>query len=172
MLTKTLSAALFGMDGIPVTIETNVTDKLPRYEVVGLPDNAVKESNERIYNAVISSGFKFPYGSIVINLAPADIKKTGSSFDLAILVGIMSAARVIKGDVCDKCFIGELSLSGEIRSVRGALCMCTAARNGGAKDIFVPRGNAAEASIVDGINVYPVDNVSELISVLNEEKKN
>ena len=171
MLTKTLSAALFGMDGIPVTIETNVTDKLPRYEVVGLPDNAVKESNERIYNAVISSGFKFPYGSIVINLAPADIKKTGSSFDLAILVGIMSAARVIKGDVCDKCFIGELSLSGEIRSVRGALCMCTAARNGGAKDIFVPRGNAAEASIVDGINVYPVDNVSELISVLNEEKK-
>lgn len=171
MLTKTMSAALFGMDGIPVTIETNVTDKLPRYEVVGLPDNAVKESNERIYNAVISSGFKFPYGSIVINLAPADIKKTGSSFDLAILVGIMSAARVIKGDVCDKCFIGELSLSGEIRSVRGALCMCTAARNGGAKDIFVPRGNAAEASIVDGINVYPVDNVSELISVLNEEKK-
>jgi len=115
MLTKTYSAALFGVDGILVTIETKFDDKLPKYEVVGLPDNSVKESNERIYNAIVSSGFKFPYGAIVINLAPADIKKTGSAFDLAMLVGILSAGRVIKGEVSDKCFIKSQTVSSSLR---------------------------------------------------------
>ena len=151
MLTKTYSAALFGVDGILVTIETKFDDKLPKYEVVGLPDNSVKESNERIYSAIVSSGLKFPYGAIVINLAPADIKKTGSAFDLAMLVGILSAGRVIKGDVSDKCFIGELSLSGEVRGVRGVLCMCIAAARSGIKKVYVPAENAAEASAVAGI---------------------
>lgn len=167
MLTKTYSAALFGVDGIPVTIETKFDDKLPKYEIVGLPDNAVKEANERIYNAIVSSGFKFPYGSIVINLAPADIKKTGSSFDLALLVGIMSAGRIIKTDVSDKCFLGELSLSGEVRPVRGVLCMCIAAAKNGIKSVWVPAENAAEASAVAGIDVYAVKNVAELVSMLN-----
>ncbi len=167
MLTTTYSAALFGVDGFPVTIETIFEDKLPKYEVVGLPDNSVKESNERIYNAIVSSGFKFPYGSIVINLAPADIKKTGSSFDLAMLVGILSAARTIKTDISDKCFLGELSLSGEVRPVRGALGMCLAARRKGLKSVYVPAANAAEASAVEGIDVYPVENVAELVPLLN-----
>ena len=167
MLTKTYSAALFGVDGILVTIETKFDDKLPKYEVVGLPDNSVKESNERIYNAIVSSGLKFPYGAIVINLAPADIKKTGSAFDLAMLVGILSAGRVVKGDVSDKCFIGELSLSGEVRGVRGVLCMCIAARNAGIKKLYVPAANAAEASAVEGIEVYAISNVKELVSHLN-----
>lgn len=167
MLTKTYSAALFGVDGILVTIETKFDDKLPKYEVVGLPDNSVKESNERIYNAIVSSGLKFPYGAIVINLAPADIKKTGSAFDLAMLVGILSAGRVIKGDVSDKCFIGELSLSGEVRGVRGVLCMCIAARNAGIKKVYVPRTNAAEASAVEGVEVYAIDDVKTLVSHLN-----
>lgn len=167
MLTKTYSAALFGVDGILVTIETKFDDKLPKYEVVGLPDNSVRESNERIYNAIVSSGLKFPYGAIVINLAPADIKKTGSAFDLAMLVGILSAGRVIKGEVNDKCFIGELSLSGEVRGVRGVLCMCIAARNAGIKKIYVPRTNAAEASAVEGVEIYAIDNVKTLVSHLN-----
>ena len=167
MLTKTYSAALFGVDGILVTIETKFDDKLPKYEVVGLPDNSVKESNERIYNAIVSSGLKFPYGSIVINLAPADIKKTGSAFDLAMLVGILSAGRVIKGEVADKCFIGELSLSGEVRAVRGVLCMCIAARNSGIKKIYVPRANAPEASAVEGVEVYAIDDVKTLVGHLN-----
>ncbi|MBQ7365443.1 MAG: YifB family Mg chelatase-like AAA ATPase [Clostridia bacterium] len=167
MLTKTYSAALFGVDGILVTIETKFDDKLPKYEVVGLPDNSVKESNERIYSAIVSSGLKFPYGAIVINLAPADIKKTGSAFDLAMLVGILSAGRVIKGDVSDKCFIGELSLSGEVRGVRGVLCMCIAAARSGIKKVYVPAENAAEASAVAGIEVYAIKTVSELVSQLN-----
>ncbi len=167
MLTKTYSAALFGVDGILVTIETKFDDKLPKYEVVGLPDNSVKESNERIYNAIVSSGLKFPYGAIVINLAPADIKKTGSAFDLAMLVGILSAGRVIKNEVSDKCFIGELSLSGEVRGVRGVLCMCIAARNSGIRKIYVPSANAAEASAVEGVEVYAIDDVKTLVSHLN-----
>ncbi len=167
MLTTTYSAALFGVDGIPVTIETKFDDKLPKYEVVGLPDNSVKESNERIYNAIVSSGFKFPYGSIVINLAPADIKKTGSSFDLAMLVGIMSAGRLIRTDVSDKCFLGELSLSGDVRVVRGVLCMTIAAARNGIKKVYVPAVNAAEASAVEGIEVYGVRNVAELVAMLN-----
>ncbi len=167
MLTKTYSAALFGVDGILVTIETKYDGKLPKYEVVGLPDNSVKESNERIYNAILSSGLKFPYGGIVINLAPADIKKTGSAFDLAMLVGILSAAGTIKGEVSDKCFIGELSLSGEVRGVRGVLCMCIAAAKSGIKKIYVPADNAAEASAVEGVEVYAVKTVADLVSMLN-----
>ena len=169
MLTKTYAAACFGVDGFAVTIETNFTDKLPRYEVVGLPDNSVKESNERIYNAVISSGLAYPYGSIVINLAPADIKKTGSSFDLAMLVGILSAGRVIKGDVSDKCFLGELSLSGEVRPIRGVLSMCIAARREGITQVYVPLANAPEASAVEGLTVFGIGTVKELVSILNGE---
>lgn len=171
MLTKTYSAACFGVDGFSVTIETNFTDKLPRYEVVGLPDNSVKESNERIYNAILSSGLHYPYGAIVINLAPADIKKSGSAFDLGMLVGILSAGRVIKGEVSDKCFLGELSLSGEIRPVRGILSMCIAAKRGGIGKVYVPRMNAEEASAVEGLEVFGVTDVKELVAVLNGESE-
>ena len=169
MITKTYSAAIMGVDGFPVTIECNLTQGVPEFRMVGLPDNAVKESHERIYSALHSSGYKFPHGNITLNLAPADIKKTGSALDLAIMVALLSAARTITSSVNDKCFIGELSLSGEVRGTRGVLCMCIAAARLGLSEVYVASENAAEASVVDGIAVYGVENVTQLIKALNKE---
>jgi len=167
MLKKLYSASLYGVDGFVVTVECNVSDKLPMFEIVGLPDNSVKEAKERIRSAVESSGYEFPDSSIIINMAPADLKKTGSSFDLPLLVGILAGAGVIKADLAGKCFIGELSLSGDLRGIRGVLCMAIAAKNAGLKEIYVPKENAAEASVVDGLSVYPVSSVSELVDMLD-----
>ena len=170
MLSKTYSAAIMGVDGFPVTIECNFHQGMSEFRMVGLPDGAVRESYERIYNAIGSAGYRFPVGNITLNLAPADIKKTGSALDVAIMIAILSAARVVKGRVDDKCFVGELSLSGEIRGSKGALCMCIAARDAGLSEIYVSSENAAEASVVEGIRVYGVSNVAELIKALNGEE--
>ncbi len=167
MLAKLYSAALYGVDGLTVTVECNVSNKLPMFEIVGLPDNSVKEAKERIRSAVESSGYDFPGDSIVINLAPADLKKTGSAFDLALLVGILGGAGTVRADLSDKCFIGEISLSGEVRGVRGALCMVLAARASGIKKVFVPKENVLEASVVDGVDVFGVSSVREIVEVLN-----
>ena len=166
MLTVLHSASLFGADGFVVTIECSVTDKLPLFEIVGLPDNAIKESKERIRVASESSGLLFPDSEIVVNLAPADIKKAGSAFDLAMLIAIFAGAGQIKCDFSNKCFIGELSLSGEVRPVRGMLCMCIAAAKAGLTELYVPEENAAEASVVDGVTVHPVKNVREVYESL------
>ncbi|MBP3333472.1 MAG: YifB family Mg chelatase-like AAA ATPase [Clostridia bacterium] len=166
MLTVLHSASLFGADGFVVTIECSVADKLPLFEIVGLPDNAIKESKERIRVASESSGLIFPDSEIVINLAPADIKKAGSAFDLAMLIGIFAGAGHIKCDFSNKCFIGELSLSGEVRPVRGMLCMCSAAVKEGLTELYVPEENAAEASVIDGAIVHPVKNVREIYEAL------
>jgi len=166
MLTVLHSASLFGADGFVVTIECSVADKLPLFEIVGLPDNAIKESKERIRVAAESSGLFFPDCEIVINLAPADIKKAGSAFDLAMLIGIFAGAGHIKCDFSKKCFIGELSLSGEVRPVRGMLCMCAAAAKAGLTELYVPAENAAEASVIDGVTVHPVKTVRELYEAL------
>lgn len=167
MLKKLCSASLYGVDGFLVTVECNVSDKLPMFEIVGLPDNSVKEAKERIRSAVENSGYEFPDRSIIINMAPADLKKTGSAFDLPLLVGILAGAGVIRADLDGKCFIGELSLFGDLRGIRGVLCMAIAAKNAGLKEIYVPKENAAEASVVEGLSVYPVSNVAELIDMLN-----
>ncbi len=166
MLTVLHSASLFGADGFVVTIECSVADKLPLFEIVGLPDNAIKESKERIRVAAESSGLIFPDSEIVVNLAPADIKKAGSAFDLAMLIGIFAGAGQIKCDFSKKCFIGELSLSGEVRPVRGMLCMCAAAAKAGLTELYVPVENAAEASVVDGVTVHPVKNARDLYEAL------
>lgn len=167
MLKKLSSAALFGVDGFVVTVECNVSNKLPMFEIVGLPDNSVKEAKERIRSAVESSGYEFPDSSIVINMAPADLKKTGSAFDLALLVGILAGAGTVSADLTGKCFVGELSLFGDIRGIRGVLCMAIAAKNAGLTEIYVPAENAAEASVVDGLKVFAISNVAQLIDILN-----
>ena len=169
MLSKIYSAGLFGIDGFVVTVEVDTQNNLPDFQLVGLPDTAVKESKERVRTACENSGYHFPEYEITVNLAPADRRKEGSALDAAILIGILRCASIISPAVNmqDKCFIGELSLSGELRPVRGILCMCVSAREAGIKEIYVPRENAAEAAAVHGITVYPVSNIRELAVHLN-----
>lgn len=169
MLSAAYSAGLAGIDGFPVTVECNVRDKLEGFELVGLPDAAVREAKERVWNACVNSGYRFPYARITVNLAPADRKKEGTAFDAAILTGIFRSCGIIRPTVslAGKCIIGELSLSGEFRPVRGVLCMCVAARDAGLCEVFVPAANAAEAAAVEGISVYTVHGMRELVDHLN-----
>ena len=168
MLQTVYSAGLNGIDGFSVTVECNCANRLSKFEVVGLPDAAVKEARERIKAAIENSGFDFPEADITVNMAPADKKKQGSAYDLAILIGILGSCGALKlpENINDFCFIGELSLSGEVRGIRGVLCMCLAAKNAGKKKIFVPAENAGEASVTDGVEIYGVKNVKELIAHL------
>ncbi len=172
MLSTVFSAGLFGIDGYIVTVECNAQSKLPRFELVGLPDLAVKEAKERVQTACENSGFRFPNLSLMVNLAPADRRKEGSAFDTAILLGILRCGGVLNSrvELSDKCFVGELSLSGSLRPVRGTLCMCVAARNAGFREFYAPAENAGEAAAVEGIRVYSVNNISELVDHLNGKK--
>jgi len=169
MLSAAFSAGLCGIEGFPVTVECNIQDKLEGFELVGLPDLAVREAKERVWNACINSGYSFPYARITVNLAPADRKKEGSAFDLAILTGIFRSSGVIRRDVelSGRCLVGELSLSGEVRGVNGVLCMCVAARDAGFAEFYAPAENAAEASAVEGIRVYAVHSMRELVEHFN-----
>ena len=171
MLSKIYSCGLYGIDGFEVTVECSAWDRVPRFELVGLPDAAVKEAKNRVQSACENSGIPFPSLDIMINLAPANRKKEGSGFDLAILCAILQSDGIIPSsfDFSDKCFIGELSLSGEVRGVKGVLSMCLAARSAGKKKIFVPYENAGEASVTDGAEIYGVKNVRELIMHLKGE---
>ena len=168
MLSKVSGAGISGIEGYAVTVECNASDRLPAFGIVGLPDAAIKESKERIKAALIISGFFFPDAEITVNLAPADKKKEGSSYDLAILISIMKCAGMIPPELSldDKCFIGELSLSGELRGVKGALSMCMAAKENGKAELYISAENAAEAAIVSGIRVFPVHHVRELVAHL------
>ena len=172
MLSTVYSAGLFGIDGYIVTVECNAQSRIPGFELAGLPDAAVKEAKERVRTACENSGFRFPALELMLNLAPADRRKEGSGFDAAILLGILRCCGVVRQevDLSGRCFVGELSLSGEFRSVRGVLCMCVAARNAGMKEFYVPAENAGEAAAVDGITVYGVRNMRELVAHLNGEK--
>lgn len=169
MLSIVYSAAFAGIDGFEVTVECNMRPFFEGFDIIGLPDAAVKEAKERIKSAIENSGYIFEPCNLVINMAPADMKKEGSAFDLAMLCGTLVNFNIIKNsvDLTQKCFVGELSLSGEIRPVKGALCMCIAARDAGKKQIYLPKENAGEASVVDGIEVYGVSNVRELVNLLN-----
>ena len=168
MLSKVSGAGISGIEGYAVTVECNASDRLPAFGIVGLPDAAIKESKERIKAALINSGFFFPDAEVTVNLAPADKKKEGSSYDLAILISIMKCAGMIPPELSldDKCFIGELSLSGELRGVKGALSMCMAAKENGKAELYISAENAAEAAIVSGIRVFPVHHVRELVAHL------
>ena len=172
MLSKILSSATVGIEAYIVEVETHCEKHIPGFTIVGLPDNTVKESRERVTAAIKNSEFEFPLKKITINLAPADIKKEGSSFDLPIAVGILSAIEKIDLSLSnDTIFLGELSLNGALRPVKGALPISVEARNKGIKNIILPNESAVEASIVDGINVYGMENLSEVVKFLNGDIK-
>lgn len=172
MLSATYSAGLCGIDGFPVIVECNQKNNLEGFELVGLPDLAVKEAKERVRTACYNSGYPFPYCRITVNLAPADRKKEGSAFDAAILTAIFHSSGTIRRDVDlkGKCIVGELSLSGELRGVRGILCMCAAAKDNGFTEFYAPVANATEAAAVEGITVYAVPNMRALVMHLNGEQ--
>ena len=169
MLSTVYSAGLFGIDGFPVSVEVDGTNRLSEFELVGLPDAAVKEAKERVRTACENSGYPFPDCALLVNLAPADRRKEGSGFDAAILTGIMATVGIIRPgvDLSQRCFVGELSLSGEFRPVRGVLSMCVAARDAGMTEFYTALENAPEAAAVEGISVYGVTNMRSLIDHLN-----
>ena len=168
MLSKIYSAGVLGIEGFEVAVECSAWDRLPKFDLVGLPDTAVKEAKGRVRSACENSGFNFPPLEIMINLAPANIKKEGSAFDLAITVALLQCDGAIPRslDLSDKCFIGELSLSGELRAVGGILPMTVSARNNGRREIYVPEANAGEACVVEGISVFPIKSLRQLINHL------
>ena len=166
MVEKCRSMGLFGMGTYAVEIEADITRGIGAFDIVGLPDAAVKESRDRVRSAMKNCGFEFPNARLTINLAPADIKKEGPLYDLPILISILKALRVIRANTDDSAFIGELSLSGELRSVNGVLPITIAARQQGLKRIFVPFENANEGAVVDGIEVYGIKDVYGLLDFL------
>ena len=170
MLSKTFSSATYGIDAYLVEVETHVEKQVPGFIIVGLPDNAVKESRERVTSAIKNSAFEFPKKKITINLAPADIKKEGSAFDLPIAIGILSAIEETKtGMLGDSVLLGELSLDGLLRPIKGALSISVEAKKKGIKRIILPKDSANEAGIVDGIEVYGMESLLEVVQFLNGE---
>ena len=165
MLSRILSASLIGIDAHAVEVEVDITSKgLPHFSTVGLPDTAVKESKDRVRAALKNTGFNFPLKQITVNLAPADIKKEGSAFDLPIAIGITVAEGIIEPDAVKGYLLsGELSLDGRIKPVRGALSMAIRARDDKVKGLILPQQNAKEAAVVDGITVYGFESLPELI---------
>ena len=160
---------LQGIGGYEVLLEVYISNGLPAFDVVGLPDAAVREARERVRAAIKNNGYRFPVSRMTVNLAPADKKKAGTLYDLPMFIGILAADGDIDEPGDDCAFIGELSLSGELRPVYGALPMAIAAARCGVKKLFVPADNAAEAAFADGISVYHVKNVDELLRLMRGE---
>ena len=171
MLSHIRSLGCQGVGGYAVSVECHCTGGLPHYDIVGLPDTAVKEARERVRAAIKSNGMKFPVGRVTVNLGPADKRKAGTCYDLPILLGIISAEEIIRRPPDTMAFLGELSLAGEVRPVPGVLPMALAAERAGITELFVPAANAAEAAFAEGVTVYPVQTVGELLAHLRGEKK-
>lgn len=168
MLTKVYGSAVFGVDATTITIEVNV-DKGVGYHLVGLPDNAIKESSYRIAAALQNNGYKIPGKKLILNMSPADLRKEGSAYDLPLATGILIATEQIKGDEVEKYILmGELSLDGGLQPIKGALPIAIKAREEGYKGFILPAQNAKEAAIVDGLEVYGVENISEVIAFFDK----
>ncbi len=168
MLAHVLSSAVLGIDAIPVRVEVDISTSMPMWSLVGLPDTAVQESRERVRSAIRNSGFTFPAARITINLAPADTRKEGPSFDLPIAVGILVASGQVSGQILhETVLVGELSLDGSVRSVAGVLPIALAAKANGMKRLIVPAANTQEAAIVGEIEVCPVSTLAEVATALN-----
>ena len=165
MVSKVKSIGLFGMDTYGIEIEADVSQGQQAFDIVGLPDSAVRESRDRVRSAIKNCGYKYPLGHITVNLAPADVKKEGSAYDLPVLIALLIANKQILPTVNldESLFIGEVSLDGSIRSVNGILSMAIGAKELGVKNFFVPADNAGEGSVIEGINIYGVKTVGELI---------
>lgn len=169
MVSRIRSLGIKGIGGYEVSVECSIAQGLPGFEIVGLPDAAVREARDRVRAAIKNSGLKFPVSRLTVNLAPADTKKAGTVYDLPVLLGILAVTGEIKEPPADCAFFGELSLAGELRPVRGALPMALAAERAGIKRLFVPADNAPEAAFAQGIEVYPVENVTTLLEYFREQ---
>jgi magnesium chelatase family protein len=171
MLARVRSAAVFGIDAAAVSIEVDVSYGLPCFTVVGLPDTIVRESRDRIRSAIRNSGFEFPPHRIIVNLAPADVRKAGASFDLPIALGVLAAAGVIqRRDVKDVLILGELSLDGGIQGARGVLPIAVAARRQRFSGLLLPVSNTQEAAVVAGLQFFPVRSLTEAVGSLNDPR--
>ncbi|MFH1761028.1 MAG: magnesium chelatase domain-containing protein, partial [bacterium] len=172
MLALTKSLAVMGIDAYVVDIEADASNHLPTFTIVGLPDGAVRESRERVMSAIKNSGFIFPPRKMTINLAPADIKKEGSSFDLPIAIGILiSTDQFIRDNNQQLAILGELSLDGDVRKVQGVLSMAIAASQNKFDGIIVPEANVREAAVVKNLLVYPVKTINQVVGHLTGVKK-
>ena len=170
MLATVLSSAMLGIDAYIVKVEVDVSGGMPAFSTVGLPDNAIKESRDRVTAAIKNSGFYFPPTRITANLAPADIRKAGSAFDLPIAIGVMGATNQVNlASLENAIILGELALDGSIRGIQGGLPIAIAAKENGIQDLILPAENAKEAAIVEGVNVYPVASLAEAAAFLNSE---
>lgn len=171
MLSIITSFGLVGIDGYLVKVEIDINHGLPAYDVVGLADTAIKESKQRVRSAIKNSGFDFPINKITINLAPADTKKEGSLYDLAIAMGILSATNQVEGEKLEGySFIGELSLKGTLRKINGLLPILITARDLGIKKLFIPKENENEASYIEGIEVYAVDSLRDIVDFFHGDR--
>jgi magnesium chelatase family protein len=171
MLAKVFGSAVVGIDAIMVDVEVDLAQGLPQFATVGLPDGAVKESKDRVKSALKNSGYDFPNRKITVNLAPADIKKEGAAFDLPISIGILAATGVVKSFMLKSyVLLGELSLDGSVKRVRGSLPVAVAARKEGLAGVILPEENAAEAAVVEGIEVIGVRELAQVVEFLNGER--
>ncbi len=166
MLAKVLSCAVVGLDGVLIEVEVDVGTGQPGMVLVGLPDAAVQESRERVRAAIRNSGGRFPHGKVTVNLAPADLKKAGPTYDLPIAIGILLGSNQVLGDLSDALIVGELSLDGIVRHTPGLISMVSVAAERGLRRAFVPEGDAREASLVQGLTVYPVRTLADLVNHL------
>jgi len=172
MLSKVNSAAIVGLEAVPVEVEIDIASQgLPSFTIVGLPDKAVEESKERVRSAIKNSGADFPAKRITVNLAPADLPKEGPSYDLPIALGILIASEQLKTEIDDAIFMGELSLDGRLRHTNGILPQAIMAKNKKLKRVFLPFVNAKEAAILSGIQIFPIPTLLSLFYHLNGQKK-
>lgn len=172
MFGRVYTAAAIGIDGIIVSVEADVGDGLPSFDMVGYLGAEVKEARERVRTALKNSGFYIPPGRITVSLSPADLRKQGNYFDISIALAILSASGLVKiEEAQNKLFVGELGLNGSIRPINGTLALADCARRSGITDIFVPKGNAAEASSLGSMNVYAAESLSELVRALLDEQE-
>ena len=168
MLVKVFGSAVFGVEATTITVEVNV-DKGIGYHLVGLPDNAIRESSYRIAAALQNNKYKLPGKKITINMAPADLRKEGSAYDLTLALGILSASSQIKAEnISDYLIMGELSLDGSLQPIKGALPIAIKAKEEGFKGFILPKQNATEAAIVNGLEVYGVENITEVINFFDK----
>jgi magnesium chelatase family protein len=170
VLAKVISCAVVGLDGVPVEVEVDISQGLPSFQIVGLPDAAVQESKERVRAAVRNSGFSFPMKRLTVNLAPADIRKAGPAYDLPIAVGLLLASEQLFGQVDHALFVGELGLDGALRHTDGVLPMVSIAKNHGIDTVYVPFEDAAEAGLVEGTTVIPIKTLAELAAHLSGDR--
>ncbi|MGB9637552.1 MAG: magnesium chelatase domain-containing protein, partial [Microgenomates group bacterium] len=169
MLARVFSGATVGLESVPIEVEVDVASSgLPSLTIVGLPDKAIEEAKERVRSAIKNSGLDFPDRRITVNLSPADLPKAGPAFDLPIAIGILLGWEQIRADLKDALLLGELSLDGSLRHTNGVLAMAMLAKEKGFKRIFLPAVNAQEASVIQGVEIYPVSSLLDLFKHLNE----